>query len=97
MQHELDAGFHLGLVLANAGVFDADAGILGTGVPSPALAGGPTSPTSPTVPAPAAPGGELSGIYTFTVEDLGKHNFVDDHTMHEQDARQRHSDEFVGW
>ena len=39
-----------------------------TGVPSPALAGGPTSPTSPTVPAPAAPGGELSGIYTFTVE-----------------------------
>ncbi len=39
-----------------------------TGVPSPALAGGPTSPTSPNVPAPAAPGGELSGIYTFTVE-----------------------------
>jgi len=42
--------------------------VVATGAPSIAWAGGPTSPTSPTVPAPAAPGGELSGIYTFTVE-----------------------------
>jgi len=38
------------------------------GLANPAVAGGPTSPTSPTVPVPAAPGGELSGIYTFTVD-----------------------------
>ena len=38
-----------------------------TGVPSPAWAGGPTTYIAH-FPAPAAPGGELSGIYTFTVQ-----------------------------
>jgi hypothetical protein len=37
------------------------------GIASPGRASGPITPTSPTGPTPAA-AGELSGIYTFTVE-----------------------------